>query len=186
MDVVELETTDAKGGKVNFSTPRCVKVVAKPRPMTWQVQQGLGLSGAFARFTGIGLASGTITLTMTTLEHRVEFDSECKIHLAAPAQGQPAKVFTVKHPRFARIGMDKLHFQGEPAGEWDEQKQIETVVYEWEESRRPLPMLSSAPTTAGSTKDGPKAKSEVNAAIKATVKQNSDTIAALSKGLAAP
>lgn len=181
MDVVEFETTDAKGRPVAFSTPRCAKVVAKPRPMTWQVQQGLGLSGAIARFTGIGLASGTITLMMATVEHRVEFDSECKVYLAAPAQGQPAKIFKVKHPRFARLGISQIHLQDEPAGDWDEKTQIETVVYSWEEHRKPLPTLSS-PTTAGATKDGAKAKSAVAEQYKAAVAQRSATIAELTKG----
>lgn len=175
MDVVEFETTDAKGAKVNFSTPRCAKVVAKGRPLTWQVQQGLGMSGAIARFTGIGLASGTVTLAMATVAHRVEFDSECKIYLASPAQGQPAKIFKVKHPRFARLGISQIHLQEEPAGDWDEKTQIETVVYSWEEHRKPLPTLSS-PATSGATKDGPKAKSETINALAAVSAQRSARI----------
>lgn len=166
MDVVEFETTDAKGQRVSFWTPQCAKVVAKPRPMTWQVQQGLGLSGATARFTGVGLASGTITLTMATAEHRLEFDNNCKRYLAAPAQGQPAKIFKVRHPRLARLGISQIHFQDEPAGDWNEQTQIETVIYSWEEHRKPLPTLSS-PTTAGATKDGATAKKRVTDGIEA-------------------
>jgi hypothetical protein len=183
MDVVEFETTDANGQKVNFATPRCAKVTAKPRPLTWQVQQGLGMSGAIARFTGIGLASGQITLTMATVEHRVEFDSECKIYLASPAQGQTAKILKVKHPRLARLGISQIHLQDEPAGDWNEQTQIETVVYSWEEHRKPLPTLSS-PTTAGATKDGAKAKNATADALKAKIAQNTATIDALSKQLA--
>ena len=68
MDVVVFETTDAKGRKVVFSTPPGAKVTCKGRPWVWQVQQGLGQSGAFARFVGIGLAAGAIILTMLTPE----------------------------------------------------------------------------------------------------------------------
>jgi hypothetical protein len=171
MDVVIFETADAKGKTIEFRTPQCAKLTAKPRPLTWQVQQGLGLSGAVARFTGIGLATGTITLMMATAEHRQAFDDSCKRFLAAPAQGQPAKVFKARHPRLARLGIWQIHFQDEPAGEWDETKQIETVTYTWEEHRKPLPTLSS-PTTAGATADGPKAKSAVNAAKKAAHEEN--------------
>lgn len=178
MDLVHFETTDAKGLPVLFDTPRCAKLVAKPRPKTYQVQQGLGLSGAIARYTGLGFSSGTITLTMATAEHRAAFDPVKRL-LAAPAPGQTDKIFKVRHPRLARLGISQIRLQDEPAGDWNEQTQIETVVYSWEEHRKPLPMLSSAPTTAGATKDGAKAKSAVTEGYKAAVAQRSATIAAL-------
>jgi hypothetical protein len=167
MAVVEFETTDAKGKKVAFRTPPCAKLVCPDgTPLVWNTQQGMGLSGAVSRFGGIGLAKGSITLTMGTAEHRQLFDLFCKKYLAAPAQGQSAKIFTAKHPRLARIGVTQIKLMGEPGGDWDEKTQIETVVYQWEAHRKPLPTLSS-PTTAGNTKDGPKAKVDAAAAIKA-------------------
>lgn len=192
MDVVKFQTSDAKGKKIDFATPRCAKVVAKPRPRIWQVVQGLGMSGATARFTGLGLSSGTITLTMATVEHRVEFDSECKIYLAAPAQAQSEKIFKVEHPRLARLGISQIHLEDEPAGDWNEQTQIETVVYSWQEHRKPLPTLSS-PTTAGATKDGATAKAKATAAcdarraeVLADIDRDGKTLQGLAAGSGAP
>lgn len=171
MSVVEFETTDAKGAKVTFRTPPCAKVSCPDgTPLVWNTQQGMGLSGAVSRFGGIGLAKGSITLPMGTKEQRAAYDTGCKKYLVAPAQGQPARIYTVKHPRLARIGVTQVKLLGEPAGDWDEQKQIETVTYQWEAYRKPLPTLSSA-TTAGQTKDGPKAKQDVLAGIKAAETQ---------------
>ncbi|MDI1444209.1 hypothetical protein [Polyangium sp. 6x1] len=176
MSVVEFETTDAKGKKVTFRTPPCAKVSCPDgTPLVWNTQQGLGLSGAVSRFGGIGLAKGSITLPMGTAAHRQLFDEGCRKYLAAPAQGQPAKILTVKHPRLARIGVTQIKLMGEPAGDWDEQKQIETVVYQWEAYRKPLPTLSSA-TTAGQTKDGPKAKNDVNAGYRAVIISGMETL----------
>ena len=66
MDVVKFETTDAKGRKIGFETPPGAKLVCKPRPMNWQEQNGLGLSGAITRFVGIGLATATLPLPLVT------------------------------------------------------------------------------------------------------------------------
>jgi hypothetical protein len=187
MSVVEFETTDAKGKKVTFKTPPCAKVSCPDgTPLVWNTQQGLGLSGAVSRFGGIGLAKGSITLTMGTAEHRQVYDLFVKKYLAAPAQGQPAKILTVKHPRMARIGVTQIKLMGEPAGDWNEQAQIETVVYQWEAHRKPLPTLSGA-TTAGQGKDGAsKAKNATVEGLKASVAQQSAEIKELGKQLQAP
>lgn len=179
MDLVHFETTDAKGKSVQFDTPRCVKLVAKPRPKTYQVNQGLGLSGALARYTGLGFSSGTITLTMATSSHREAFDPIKRL-LAAPAPGQTDKIFKARHPRLARLGISQIRLLDEPAGEWDEKTQIETVMYAWEEHRKPLPVLSS-PTTAGATKDGPKAKSAAATAAKAAYEETKARADAMTK-----
>lgn len=179
MSFVEFETTDVKGKKVTFKTPKCAEVSCpEGTPLIWNTQQGLGLSGAVSRFGGIGLAKGSITLTMGTAEHREEFDAGCKKHLAAPARGQSAKIYQVRHPRFARIKVTQIKLMGEPGGSWDKDKQIETVVYQWEAHRKPLPTLSSA-TTAGQTKTGPTAENAARAELQAAVVQNSQTISDL-------
>lgn len=182
MSFVEFETTDTKGKKVTFKTPgKCARVVCPDgTPMIWNTQQGLGLSGAVSRFGGIGLAKGSITLVMGTAELRAEFDAGCKKYLIAPPQGQAAKIYKVKHPRMARIGVTQIKLLGEPGGDWDADKQIETVVYQWEAYRKPLPTLSSA-NTSGQTKNGPTAENETRAAAQAAIKQNSETITELGK-----
>jgi len=184
MDVVKFETTDAKGRKIGFETPPGAKLVCKPRPMNWQEQNGLGLSGAITRFVGIGLATATLTLSLVTAEHRTQFDAGCGKYLVSPPQGQPAKVFSAYHPRLARLKISQVRLLSEPAGEWNEGQQTETVVYELGEWRKPLPMLSSAPTTAGAGKDGTKAKSATTEALKKRVTENSAQIDALGKELA--
>lgn len=184
MDVVKFETTDAKGKKVPFETPKGAKLVCKPRPMTWQEQMGLGMSGAVTRFVGIGLATATLTLSLYTPEHRAQFEAGCGKYLVSPPQGQPAKVYTAYHPRLARLKISQVRLLSDPAGEWDEGRQVETVVYELGEWRKPLPMLSSAPTTAGAGKDGSKAKSATTEALKKRIADNSAQIDALGKELA--
>lgn len=183
MDIVEFKTTDAKGAPVNFSTPRAAILTAKPRPQEWQVNKGLGYSGATRRFVNIGLASGTLTLVMVNAAQRVEFELGCKRYLVSPPQGQPAKIYTAKHPRLARLSISRITLDDEPAGDWDRTAQIETVVYNWTEDRKPLPVLSS-PTAEGSTKDGPKAANKATEGAKAVIAENKAAIDALSKQLA--
>lgn len=186
MQVVTFGTTDAKGKPIKVSTPGVAKVVGQPRPLNWNVQQGMGLSGAVARFAGIGLAKGTITLKMGGIEGaflRSEY-KEMRKYVRGPKQGEPARVYDVTHPRFAEYNPPvlRIHITDDPAGDWDENTQIETVVINWEEDRKPLPTLSSS-TTAGQTKDGAKAKNDTRAALQAAIKQNSESIAALGKQL---
>lgn len=186
MSVVKFRTTDARGQPVTFQTPGCAEVlIPDGTPLVWNTQQGLGLSGAVSRFGGIGLAKGSIVLTMGTVKHRVEFDLGCKRYLSAPPQGQPAKIYDVEHPRLARIGVTRIKLMNDPGGVLDKQTQIETVTYQWEAHRKPLPTLSS-PTTSGQSKDGAKANSGTRAGYQAAIAQNSAEIDRLGKELAAP
>lgn len=176
MTVVKFRTTDSRGVLVNFQTPNCADVLSPDgTPLVWNTHQGLGLSGAVSRFGGIGLAKGSIVLTMGTPQHRVEFDLGCKRYLSAPPQGQPAKIYDVEHPRLARIGVTRIKLMNDPGGSLDKQTQIETVTYQWEAHRKPLPTLSS-PTTSGQSKDGAKASSGTRAAMDAAIAQNSADI----------
>lgn len=186
MNVVSFGTTDAKGKPIKVKTPACAKVTGQPRPLIWNVQQGQGLSGAVARFGGIGLAKGTITLKMGGAEGdklRAEYDALRK-YVRGPAQGEPAKVYDVASARFGRYNPPvlRIHLTDDDPGNWDENTQLETVVLNWEEDRKPLPTLSSS-TTAGQTKDGAKAKNDTRTALQAAIKQNSEQISALTAQL---
>jgi hypothetical protein len=191
-DIVEFETTDAKGKPLQFRTPQGAEVVVKgdPRPMVWNVQNGQGLSGATRRFGGVGLAEGSITLRMGGPEgaaQRAAFKAGMWRYFAPPEPGQNAKVFTVKHPVFAEYpGFPVLQIvplEG-PPGDWDKVSQLKTIEYKWGEWRKPLPTLTSA-ITAGNTKDGTKAKNDTKAALDLIVTQNTAEIGQLGAELAA-
>lgn len=188
MDRVEFDVND-RGKTVSFRTPKGaeIRVKANPRPLEWQVQQGLGLDGATAKFRGIGLATGSISIRMggeKASDMRQEYDLFCRKYLRGPSRGQPAPTFTARHPRLARYNppVTKIHFKADPAGEWDEMTQIEMVVFEWEEDRKASPALSSS-STAGGSKDKPNAKSKTTEALEKAVKQDSTQISELSKQL---
>lgn len=190
MDIVRFKVND-RGKIVEFATPNGagLDVVCGPRPLEWQVTQGIGLDGASTKFRGIGIASGTITLTMGGTEEgqfqRQEYDTFCRKYLRGPTRGQPAPTFDVSHPRFARYNppVTRIHFKGDPAGSWDKTTQLETIAFEWEEDRKPSPTLSS-PSTAGAGKDGAKAKSKTTEALTKSIEQNSTQITDLTQTLA--
>lgn len=191
MDVVHFAVND-RGKTVNFSTPlgAGLDVVCNDRPLEWQVTQGIGLDGATAKFRGLGLATGTITLKMggaSGREQRRQYNDGVKKYIRGPARGQPAPIFNVSHPGFAEYTppVTKIHFKGQGPGAWDKQTQLMTVVLTWEEDRKPSPTLS-APSTAGAGKDGPKAKSATVEALTKSIEQNSAEITALSQQLAGP
>ena len=191
MDRVEFDVND-RGKTVTFTTPigAEVDVDAKPRPLEWQVTRGPGLSGVTTRFLGEGPASGTITIRMGGAEEgdifRAAFDAGCGKYLHGPGRGQPAASYTVRHPRFTRYKppVIRVHLKGDVPGTWDKLTQLETVVYEWEEDRKALPVLSS-PSTAGGSKDKPNAKNKTTEALTKSIEQNTATITALTDKLAA-
>jgi hypothetical protein len=191
-DEVEFNTTDSKGKPVFFKTPAGAEVIVtgKPRPMNWTVQNGIGLSGATRRFAGTGLAEGTISLRMggpDGARMKAEFKAGIWKYFAPPKPGENAKVFTVKHRRFnAYPGFPVVQIVplDGPPGDWDRVAQLETVVFQWGEWRKPLPTLSSA-TTAGDGKDGAKAKSAAKTKIEAGIAQDTARIETLSTQLAA-
>lgn len=190
LDVVSFRVND-RGKTVHFTTPigAGCDVVCNPRPQEWQVTQGVGLDGAFAKFRGLGLASGTITITMGGVDtaefQRQQFDEGVKRYIRGPERGQPAPIFDVAHPHFAEYvpPVTRVHFKGQGPGSWDKNTQIKTVVLEWEEDRKPSPTLS-APSTAGAGKDGAKAKSKTTEALTKSIEQNSQQITALTQTLA--
>jgi len=188
MDLVSFEVND-RGQTVRFRTPVDAEVEVKgnPRPIEWQVQQGLGLDGATAKLRGIGLASGTITIRMggsNGSNMRQEYDLCCRKYLKGPARNQPAPIFTVKNPRFTRYSPPvlKIHLKDDPCGDWDKAAQIETIVFNWEEDRKPSPTLSS-PSTAGASKTGAKASDKTTEAALKTIAENNAKIKDLSQAL---
>lgn len=191
-DVVEFETTDAKGKPLKFRTPEGAEVIVKggARPMKWNVQDGQGLSGASRRFGGVGLAEGTITIKMGGINgaaQRAAFKAGMWRHFAPPQLAQNAQEFTVKHPLFAEypgFPVLKVVCLDGPPGDWDKVAQLKTIEYKWGEARKPAPTLSST-ITAGNTKDGPTAKNDTKAALNLIVTQNDAEIGALSAESAA-
>jgi hypothetical protein len=190
MDVMRFRVND-RGKTVEFSTPigAGLDVVCNERPLEWKVTTGPGLDGATTKFTGLGLATGTITLTMGGVEegqiHRRQYNAGVKKYARGPARGQPAPIFDVIHPQFAEYEppVTKIHFKGQGPGTWDKNTQIKIVVLNWEEDRKPSPTLSS-PSTAGAGKDGAKAKSKTTESITKSIEQNSSQITALTQTLA--
>lgn len=191
-DIVEFSSTDAKGKPLAFRTPEGAEVVVKggPRPMTWNVQNGQGLSGASRRFGGVGLAEGTITLKMGGINgaaQRAAFKAGMWRHFAPPGLNQNAQEFTVKHPLFAEypgFPVLKIVCLDGPPGDWDKVAQLKTIEYKWGEARKPAPTLSST-ISASNTKDGPKAENDTKAAFDLSVTQNKTEIGALGAELAA-
>ena len=191
MNVVEFEVPDAKGKPIKFTSPKGAycKVTGGPRPATWQEAGGPGLSGATRRFVRVGLAEGTITLRFAGPEaaaQRKEFREGMWKYFRIPAPNENPKVATVKHPRFAAYPTEpviRIQCLDGPPGDWDEMSQVETVVYKWGEWRKTAPALSST-NTAGTGKDGAKAKSAAKAALDKAAAQNAAEISQLSKELA--
>jgi hypothetical protein len=190
MDVVQFRVND-RGKTITFNTPigAGLDVVCNDRPLEWKVTTGPGLDGATAKFTGLGLASGTITLTMGGTEegpiHRQQYDAGVKKYIRGPARGQPAPIFDVIHAQFAEYEppVKQIHFKGQGPGAWDKNTQIKTVVLNWEEHRNPSPTLSS-PSTAGAGKDGAKAKNKTTEAYTKSIEQNMSQITELTQTLA--
>lgn len=190
MGVMQFRVND-RGQTIAFNTPigAGLDVVCNERPQEWQVTQGIGLDGAFAKFRGLGLATGTITLTMGGVEegpiHRQQYDAGVKKYIRGPARGQPAPIFDVSYPSFAEYSppVTQIHFKGQGPGTWDKNTQIKTVVLNWEEHRKPSPTLSS-PSTTGAGKDGAKAQSKTTEALTKSIEQNSSQITELTQTLA--
>lgn len=190
MDVMQFRVNE-RGKTITFNTPigAGLEVVCNERPQEWQVTQGIGLDGATAKFRGLGLATGTITITMGGVEEgplqRQQYDAGVKKYIRGPERGQPAPIFDVSYPAFAEYvpPVKQIHFKGQGPGTWDKATQTKTVVLNWEEHRKPSPTLS-APSTAGAGKDGAKAKSKTTEALTKSIEQNSAQITALTQTLA--
>mgnify|MGYP007079514860 CR=1 FL=1 len=72
-------------------------------PITFQVAQGFGLSGATQRNTGLGLAEWSFTIWCIDAESRTALDAaDWREATAPPPQGVPSRRRRIKHNRLGR------------------------------------------------------------------------------------